>query len=207
MLRFIRKPWSSTPWMAAWGIAIGGGMLMMHAYGLSPGDPGAPPARWPAGSRLKRDGVRPQLLIFLHPRCPCSRASVTELARILSRCEGRLAARAVLYRPASSSHAWFEPGLVAALREIPGLEITSDPAGEEAREFGVATSGHVLLFDSSGELKFSGGLTPGRGQFGDEPGRLALLARLIGPSPRGMDEPIFGCPLSNCRPTGESRQP
>lgn len=206
MLRFIRQRWESAAWMAAWGLAIAAGMLVMHAYALSPGDPGAPPARWPAGSRLKADAIRPQLLIFLHPRCPCSRASVTELAGILAYCEGRLAARAVLYRPAAANDAWFEPGFLAALREIPGLEILSDPAGEEARQFSVATSGHVLLFDIRGKLKFSGGLTPGRGQFGDEAGRAALLARLMGPS-HGSDEPIFGCPLSNCRPTGESRQP
>ncbi len=207
MGRIIRKRRDSAAWMAAWGLAIGAGMLLMHAYALSPGDPGAPPARWPARSHLGRDGARPQLLIFLHPRCPCSRASVAELAGILARCEGRLAARAVLYRPAAWDDAWFEPAFLAALREIPGLEITPDPAAEEARRFGVATSGHVLLFDARGELKFSGGLTPGRGQFGDDTGRSALLARLVGPSPRGPDEPIFGCPLSNCRPTGESRQP
>lgn len=207
VLQLIRKPWESAAWMAAWGLAIAAGMLVMHAYALSPGDPGTPPAHWPAGSRLGRDGIRPQLLIFLHSRCPCSRASVTELAEILARCKGRLAARAVLYRPSASNDAWFEPGLVAELMEIPGLEITADPDGEEARRFGLATSGHVLLFDASGALKFSGGLTLGRGQSSDEAVRSALLARLIGPSPGGPDQPVFGCPLSNCRPNGESRQP
>lgn len=207
MLRFSRQRWESAAWMAAWGLAIGAGMLLMHAHALSPGDPGTPPTRWPAGSRLGRDGVRPQLLIFLHPRCPCSRASVTELAEILARCEGRLAARAVLYRPAGSNDAWFEPGLLAALLEIPGLEVTADPDGAETRRFGLATSGHVLVFGADGKLTFSGGLTPGRGQSGNEAGRSALRARLVGPSPRGPDEPVFGCPLSNCRTTGKSRQP
>ncbi len=193
--------------MAVWGIAIGAGMLLMHAYASRPGDPGNPPVRWPVPSRPERDSDRPHLLIFLHPRCPCSRASVTELTAILARCDGRLTARAVLFRPAAQDDSWFEPELLAALADIPGLEITPDPDGEEARRFGVATSGHVLLFDAQGDLKFSGGLTPGRGQYGNATGRSALLARLVDPSPRGQDEPVFGCPLLNCRSTRGLRQP
>lgn len=201
MAKFIQIRWDSAIGMSVWGIAIGAGMLLMHAYVSRPGNPGTPPERWPVHSRMKRDRARPQLLIFLHPRCPCSRASVAELAEILAGCAGRIAARAVLFRPAARDDAWFEPELLATLADIPDLEIAPDPDGEEARRFGVATSGHVLLFDPKGDLKFSGGLTPGRGQYGNRTGRSALLARLIGPSPRGLDEPIFGCPLSNCRST------
>ncbi|MHB1558381.1 MAG: RedB protein [Isosphaeraceae bacterium] len=206
-MRFIRKRWGSAAWMAAWGIAVGVGVLLTHAHMDTPSNPGAPPRHWPVQSRLERDASRPQLLMFLHPRCPCSRASVTELAAILERCDGRLAAQVVLFQPAGRGDAWSKPEFLATLADIPGLKVTPDPNGEELRRFGVSTSGHVLLFDARGNLKFSGGLTPGRGQLGNEAGRSALLARLLGQSPSGLDEPVFGCSFSNCRSTKESRRP
>jgi hypothetical protein len=180
-------------------------MLLMHAYAANPGDPGAPTPRWPTGSRLDRDEARPTLLIFLHPRCPCSRASVVELAAILGRCDGGVAALAVLFRPLAETDTWYPPELLAELAAVPDLEIAPDPGGLEARRFGVATSGHVLLFDTRGDLTFSGGITPGRGQLADDAGR-AVHERLLARTGRGPDRPVFGCPLATCRPTREWEQ-
>jgi hypothetical protein len=68
--------------LGAWRLAITVGMILVGAYTARPGDAGAVPARWPAGGTVRLDGRRPTLLIFLHPRCPCSRASLDELGRI-----------------------------------------------------------------------------------------------------------------------------
>jgi hypothetical protein len=186
----------ATGWLLAWGLAVVVGMLLLGAHAAQPGDPGAPPVRWPAGSESRIDGRRPTLLIFVHPRCPCSRASLAELAAILERCAGSISARAVLYRPRRDPGGWVPPDLESALAAMPGLTVSTDPGGAEARRFGVATSGHVLLFDARGDLVFSGGITPGRGERGNNADRAALLGRLLGVGARGSVNPVYGCPLA-----------
>ena len=89
--------------------------------------------------------------------------------------------------------------LRAALAAVPGLRVVLDPGGAEARRFGVATSGHLLLFDTRGGLIFSGGITPGRGQHGDSASRAALLGRILGAGGCGPENPVFGCPLATPR--------
>ena len=69
--------------------------------------------------------------------------------------DGRVDARRISGRP------W---------RTCRGWRCVLDPGGAEARRFGVATSGHVLLYDTRGDLIFSGGITPGRGEQGDNAG-------------------------------------
>jgi hypothetical protein len=194
--------------LAAWGVAVAGGMLLMAAYASAPGELGAPPARWPAGAAWPLDARRPTLLIFLHPRCPCSRASLAELATLMDRCGVRVAARAVVYQPRRGGEEWFPPDLGAALEAIPGLEVSPDPDGEEARRFAVATSGHVLLYGPRGDRLFSGGITPGRGERGDSLGRAELLGRILINGEEAPTCPVYGCPLATPRPDpGQGRGP
>jgi hypothetical protein len=174
-------------------------MLLMTAYAAGPGDPGAPPAHWPAGAAVPLDGRRTTVLIFLHPRCPCSRAGLGELADVLGRCGDRVSARAVVFQPGHDRERWFPLDLRAALAEIPGLEVGMDDGGAEARRFGVATSGHVLLYGPRGDLIFSGGITPGRGERGDNVGRAVLLGRIMGAGRERTEHPVFGCPLATPR--------
>jgi hypothetical protein len=86
-----------------------------------------------------------------------------------------------------------------APRAIPGVPSVDDEGGVEAKRFGVATSGHVLLFDRAGRLLFSGGITPARGHEGDSLGRDALIERLAGTRTISgpATSPVFGCPLAN----------
>jgi hypothetical protein len=194
--------------LGAWGLAVTIGMLLMGAHAASPGDAGSVPARWPAGGAVRLDGRRPTLLIFLHPRCPCSRASLDELAIILDRCGDRVSAHAVVFRPRPEREHWPPSPIDAALAEIPGPAVHPDRGGDEARRFGVATSGHVLLYDTRGDLVFSGGITPGRGERGDSVGRAALLGRITGERRESPEPPVFGCSLRTprlARAPGRSR--
>lgn len=185
-------------WVAAWGCAIGMGAVLMAAYATAPGDPGAPPDRWPAGVPVPLDRDRPTLLIFLHPLCPCSRASLDELATVLDRCGGRVAARALVYRPADRVEGWSPDDLRDALAAIPGLSVAEDPDGAEARRFGVETSGHVLLYGPDGGCRFSGGITAGRDERGESLGRSALIACILRDEGNADDPgpPVFGCPIA-----------
>src|SRR4051812_12480766 len=67
----------------AWlgGAVVGGGTLLNYS---NTAGPGAGAAAWPRGSALARESERFTLVMFLHPQCPCSRASVGELERLLA---------------------------------------------------------------------------------------------------------------------------
>ena len=94
------------------------------------------------------------------------------------------------------------------LANVPGITIWHDGGGSLARRFGVLTSGHVLLYDSSGRLIYSGGITASRGHRGDNFGRSALLAAILGAPPSRGSNPVFGCPLFEFQPdeAEEARQ-
>ncbi len=62
-------------------IAIGLGFLMRYAN--APGDRGNPLIAWPVDSVVTRSKTRPTLLVFAHPKCPCTRATIDELAWVL----------------------------------------------------------------------------------------------------------------------------
>ncbi len=52
--------------MILWGSAVGPGGLILGTYHAKPNDAGTPQERWPADSRVRLDGSRPILLLFLH---------------------------------------------------------------------------------------------------------------------------------------------
>ncbi len=194
--------------IVAWGVAVAAGAMLMNVYSMAPGSAGAPPVRWPGGTEIPLDRRCPTLLIFLHPQCPCSDASLDELAAVIDRTGGRVSAWALVYRPRISNDDWFPREFREAMAAIPGLSIAEDHDGVEAALFGIETSGHVLLFGPGGDLRFSGGITDGRGHRGESLGRRVLIARILDnrsparpsiPEARGatmpVDAPVFGCSL------------
>jgi hypothetical protein len=180
--------------MAAWAGAVVAGLFWLGYHAASPGDSGDPAERWPTGSRIAPANDRPSLLLFVNNRCPCTRASLVEFERLLARSPVPLAARIVRVLPDPQ-----EAGKSTSPRTIPGVPSFDDEGGVEARRFGVATSGHALLFDRAGRLLFSGGITPARGHEGDSLGRDALLERVAGTRAYGgpARSPVFGCPLTD----------
>jgi hypothetical protein len=182
--------------IALWGLVVGAGFLLLQGYAARPGDAGKPPVSWPAGSLIPRDGRRPTLLIFLHPCCPCSAASLAELAAILDRHGDRVSAHALLLQPSRPPRQWRRSAIEQELANLPDLHIWQDRNGAEALRFGVVTSGHVLLYEVQGRLTFSGGITPARGHRGENCGRAAVLARIFGEEGEVAENPVFGCSLA-----------
>src|SRR5688500_18743396 len=64
------------------------GMFAMQSYGSTPSAQDSAPAEWPSSSRIARDARRPQLVMLAHPHCPCTRASLAELSRLLTTLSG-----------------------------------------------------------------------------------------------------------------------
>lgn len=185
------------PWLwlaiAVWVVALGAGIAVLTSYSLQPGAAGDAPADWPAG--LDRDDSRPSLVLFVHPQCPCSRATVGELMHVLTAAANPFTASAFVYAPADAVESWSNSDLAASLRELPGIRVQPDPDGRMAARFGAMTSGHVLLFDRAGRLQFSGGITGARGHAGNNAGRQAVLARIDGREQEFVKAGVFGCSI------------
>jgi hypothetical protein len=78
---------------------------------------------------------------------------------------------------------------------MPDVHLIEDPGGCEAARFGAQTSGDVLLYGADARLLFRGGITPGRGHVGDNPGWDAIIRLISGGSTSLSEAPVFGCPL------------
>ena len=181
--------------VGAWVLTVVGWMGALYAHQASSGAPAGAPRIWPSQSLLARDPLHHTLVMLAHPKCPCTRASVDELAILMSRLRGRLSARVVFIKPASSGPEWESSSLVASAARIPGVSVVVDEGGREAASFGARTSGQVLLYGIGGELEFAGGITPARGHMGDNAGfdRVVSLVTRRGTARRASK--VFGCAL------------
>ncbi len=191
--------------VAAWGVVVAAGLALVFAYGCTPGHAAAAPLRWPAGLGETPAPGQPTLLLFAHPRCPCTRASLRELERLVADVGGRLGGAVFLYRPADAAAGWERTDLAELAERIPGFDLRADPGGRIARSLGVATSGHAVVYDADGGLAFSGGITPGRGHEGDNLGRAAIRALVERGRASASQGPVFGCAL--CGPFCGECQP
>jgi hypothetical protein len=180
--------------VAVWAALIVVGCGRVIGYARTTGDPGAPSETWPSGTRVPRSGTTATLVMFAHPRCPCTRASIAELARIMTACEGRVRSHVLFLLPDGMGEDWVRTARWDEAVAIPGVEVLEDPAGKEALSFGAATSGQVCVFAPDGRLLFTGGVTPSRGHEGGNAGRDRACAAILtgGPAPSA---PVFGCAL------------
>jgi hypothetical protein len=181
--------------IALWAILVTVGMVLLARYSLGPGRAADAPVVWPASSHLPRDAGRPLLVMVAHPRCSCTRASLSELAILMAHCAGRVSAVVLFVRPPNTTAAWNDTDLRRTAEAIPGVRVLVDSVGSEASRFGAATSGQVFLYDAQGHLQFSGGITAGRGHEGDNPGRTILQAQILGGATGRSTTPVFGCGL------------
>lgn len=170
------------------------GMRVLFAYENAPGRVGALPTAWPA-TQIERTADHPTLVMFAHPHCPCTDASVGELARLMARLEGRVQAYVVFVRPKEAGGTWDDTDLRRNAEAIPGVEVIVDADGAEARRFGAETSGHTLLFGVDGRLLFSGGITASRGHAGENVGESAIVAIATNHTPARTQTRVFGCAL------------
>ena len=180
---------------ACWLGTVGAGLGVVRAYDNAPGVSANAPARWPAGTGLVPASSGPTLVMLAHPMCPCTRASIDELAEALAR-SGRAAETYVLFiRPAGFVAGWEQSDLWKKAATIQGVTPIADDQGIEAARFGTSTSGQTLLYGTDGRLLFSGGITGARGHAGENEGRTRLVALLTGTGSEQARTKVFGCPL------------
>jgi hypothetical protein len=182
-----------------WVSAVAFGITVLWQYSTTPGHPGAPPVDWPARAPIERGKGRATLVMFAHPQCQCSRATIGELAIIMAHARGQLDADVFFYLPAGEASTWARTDLWQSAITIPGVRAFEDRGAAVAQSFGAFTSGQTLLYDSGGRLLFKGGITAFRGHSGDNGGRSAVTALLQGetlrPNTLPVGTPVFGCSL------------
>ena len=213
-LRWDMAPWQSCPhpqaeansptakervvWGALlflWALAVTAGTVTLIAHTNTAGDAGTAPQQ-ALSMIVPEGGSRFTLLMFVHPKCPCSRASVRELSYLMAACRDAVDARVWFYRPATEPDSWAKTDLWRSAASIPGGVARVDAAGRQAAAFGAVTSGQVLLYDRAGQLCFRGGITAGRGHDGDNTGRAAVERIVRGERSGQASSPVFGCRIA-----------
>jgi hypothetical protein len=179
--------------VAVWSAAVATGMGLLGAYANNPGKWSPAPAA--IGHSDDATSTRHRLYMFLHPRCPCSVASVNELERIMSRCAAQLNATVYFVRPESQPAEWEIGKLRNLASSIPGVNVKSDVGGSVAAQFRANTSGEVFVYDCRGKLCFHGGITAARGHAGDNLGESAVIDIALGGKSNVERSPVFGCPF------------
>src|SRR3712207_4573180 len=129
--------------------------------------------------------------MLAHPHCPCTRASINELARLMTQARGRVTAYVLFVKPEGFSDSWVQSDLWASAAAIPGVTPVLDDGGVEAARFRAATSGQTALYDAAGSLIFRGGITSARGHEGDNAGREAIVSLLTSDEAEEHDTPVF----------------
>lgn len=183
--------------VALWLGLVAAGLAMVAAYDNRPGVSAKAAASWPEASRLPRAAGLPTLVMVVHPRCDCSRASIAELAELMARAPVRPRAYVAILKPNGLPDDWDVTGIRQAAMRIPGVKVIRDEGAREARSFGAETSGQMYLYDASGRLLFSGGITAARGHAGDSVGRTAILSLLKHEPTSVQTSSVFGCSLSS----------
>ena len=185
----------------AWFVSIVAGLMLLMRYENHPGPQTSSRSDWPASTSLTLSDEQPTVVLFVHPHCPCSRATISELARVVANCENMASISLVAYEPKPTNQDWRKSRVISSARTIPGVRVHWDQSGNQARLFQVQTSGHLLLYDRSGKLRFSGGITASRGHEGSSLGRSHVESWLqncccnrVQPNEL-LHAPVFGCPL------------
>jgi hypothetical protein len=168
---------------ALWCGAIGIGLSEYFVEATTRGDTGITPARWPGDSTLVR-GADATVVMFVHPDCPCSRASLAELATLA---DGD-ATTIVVFAGTDHGAAWDAAGRIPQV-----VRVVDD--GREAARFGARTSGYTVVYDRDGVQRFAGGITGSRGHTGANVGSEAVRMFLAGMAGAPASHPVFGCPI------------
>ncbi|HSI07376.1 MAG TPA: hypothetical protein VK985_02210 [Rariglobus sp.] len=173
------------------------GVWFMNADSFVPSVAGKAAEAWPAETTLARNETGYTLVVALHPECPCSRATLEELGKIMARADGRLRTQVWCVQYAEIADKAEQSALWAQAKRIPGIDLRVDHEGREARRFDMRVSGETRLYGRSGELLFQGGITAARGHVGDNPGQETILNLITGHRTAGDMKitPVFGCSL------------
>ena len=179
----------------AWAVTGVAGVCFLNGYELRAARTGPVTGYWPHSSSLQTVPGVATLIMAIHPRCPCSGASVSELERVLSHQHARINAHLLVYQPKGYPADWAMTALVRHAQTARDLNVVFDRGGGELSKFHARASGELWFYDGSGNLLFRGGITAGRGHPGRNAGLSSLISLLEGERPVADETPVFGCSI------------
>jgi len=185
------------PVIVLWLAALCGGFSAVTRFDVNAGTQKDSPPTWPSQTKLKFDDRTHNLVLSLHPMCSCSNATVTELEQVIAASGNRLKVHALISIPPNSPNEWRSSELVERVRKLPQTEVFLDENCDEAKRYGAATSGDVVLYSTDRQRVFRGGITAARGHAGDSLGKETIIAFVSGKDVESKDTPVFGCRLEN----------
>ncbi|MFT7580204.1 MAG: hypothetical protein ACI9MR_001871 [Myxococcota bacterium] len=183
--------------VAGWLIAVGVCCWLLWDYSAQAGEGSKPPTDWPTAATVRPFHRGHTLVMLVHPHCPCSFASLTELASTLRVLEGRLQALVLFAVPKGVPPQWHQTELRERAESLAGVVVIDDLGGQLGRVFGAETSGSTLLYDVDGQLLFEGGLTPSRAHVGDSVGKRRVISLVRGVSDDPARSAVYGCELTS----------
>ena len=193
--------WFIYPAIVAWlaAVMVGWGFIANYEYSVNTPLPNSIVSRWPEQTALVRQEKCPTMLFFLHPKCPCSHASLSELEGLLSfdqeSAEPAPDLIVVVTVPANANESWTGTPTLERAKRLANARLYFDSGGIEAARFGATTSGLVMFFDRAGDRQYAGGITMARGHEGANVGRDCLAEVLRGAPLTNREIPAFGCRL------------
>ncbi len=184
---------------AVWSVGVVAGMGYLERYDQRAGPETVVLPQEELGGELSPvrtdTDVHWQLKLFLHPHCPCSRASVAAWERLLEQLSGEaIEAEVVWVRPPEAAVGWEAGSLQERVQQMKGVRQWTDVGGVVASHYGVKTSGCLVIINKEGRVVYRGGLTVGRGRTNTfaVAESVARAIRQCGDFPAS---PVYGCPL------------
>ena len=85
---------------------------------------------WPGTGVLQLAADRPTLLMFVHPECACSRASIGELQQLMTDCKNHVAVHLLFFKPTESTRTnGTIPAFWTDAKAIQARDVRIDPGG------------------------------------------------------------------------------
>jgi hypothetical protein len=184
----------------AWVAGVAWGLQKIQAYSSTPGEAAAAPFIWPGSALVAPVAGRDTLVMFIHPQCSCTRASLAELQTILDDTHGAVSAWVVVLKPHGMGDDWTHSATWDTASHMAGVTVVMDDEGSEAALFGADTSGHTVVYDAKGKLLFSGGITRARGHVGSNAGRDSVVSLVQNGTAESNTHEVFGCGLHDPHP-------
>lgn len=183
-----------------WLAALIVGFATLQRYASAAGGAHAPVKGVAEVFAPYRNEGRALAVMAIHPRCPCTEASLSELGDFLARAGAGCDALIVHVVPPGADWPAAKTRDLGA-RNVP---VVADQNGQLATQLGAETSGHLVLFDAAGQVRFHGGITRSRGHRGKAPAQDAMLSVLSAPGSAAevQTAPVYGCALiGSCSPS------
>lgn len=182
--------------LVMWILMLGSGLRVLWAYETTPGTQLSKSTHLHHG-QISLAPHKLTLVMFAHPHCPCTKASLLELQQLENNLHGLLNIKVFFIQPASKDSDWVHSPLWDFARSIPDAEASVDHLGVLAKELNAQVSGETFLYSPTGELLFTGGITPSRGHVGENVGRTAIDDLTTVGRTKYSRTRVYGCSLFN----------